>query len=215
MVITTATDVESLKKILDQNKSDLKVLYFYIEDSAECNQMIDVINELEKNDENKGVTFIKIDAKKSEEISKKFETESVPRFIFYVNGSVVDDLVGANVPLFSKKLNEHNQNNAEDLNTRLEKLVKKAPVMLFMKGSPSAPRCGFSKQVTELLSKHNAKYETFDILEDFEVREGLKKYSSWPTYPQLYIGGDLIGGLDILKELSTSGELDDILKEAK
>ncbi|KFM66818.1 Glutaredoxin-3, partial [Stegodyphus mimosarum] len=84
-----------------------------------------------------------------------------------------------------------------------------------MKGSPSVPRCGFSKQVIALLDSHNAKYETFDILEDFDVREGLKKFSNWPTYPQLYINGELIGGLDILKELSLSGELDTLLSDAK
>lgn len=82
-----------------------------------------------------------------------------------------------------------------------------APVMLFMKGSPAAPRCGFSRQITEILSENNVPYASFDILTNESVREALKKYSDWPTYPQLYVSGELIGGLDILKEIASSGNL--------
>ncbi|KAJ3150282.1 Glutaredoxin 3 [Geranomyces michiganensis] len=94
----------------------------------------------------------------------------------------------------------------EDLNTRLKTLINKAPVMLFMKGNPETPRCGFSRQITGLLKENNIDYKTFDILEDDEVRQGLKTYSSWPTYPQLYIKGELVGGLDIVREMIESGE---------
>ena len=69
--------------------------------------------------------------------------------------------------------------------------------MLFMKGDPTAPKCGFSRQTIEMFSSLNAKYGTFDILSDDAVRQGLKTYSDWPTYPQLYIKGEFIGGLDI------------------
>lgn len=68
-----------------------------------------------------------------------------------------------------------------------------------MKGSPNAPRCGFSRTLVGILSELNAKYETFDILEDEEVRQGLKTFSNWPTYPQVYVNGEFIGGLDIIK----------------
>ena len=95
----------------------------------------------------------------------------------------------------------------EDLNTRLAKLIKKAPVMLFMKGSPSQPKCGFSRQIVGLLQEQQIAFETFDILEDDEVRQGLKEFSNWPTYPQLYINGELIGGLDIVREMMESGDL--------
>ncbi|KAJ3009054.1 Glutaredoxin 3 [Thoreauomyces humboldtii] len=94
----------------------------------------------------------------------------------------------------------------EDLNTRLTKLINKEPVMLFMKGDPETPRCGFSRQITSLLKEHDIAYSTFDILEDEEVRQGLKAYSDWPTYPQLYIKGELVGGLDIVREMIESGE---------
>nr|CAI5828966.1 unnamed protein product [Callosobruchus analis] len=86
--------------------------------------------------------------------------------------------------------------------------------MLFMKGDRNAPRCGFSKQIIEILNQLKIHYDTFDILTDEEVRQGLKKYSEWPTYPQLYINGELIGGLDIVKEMTANGELQSMLNAA-
>jgi len=88
--------------------------------------------------------------------------------------------------------------------------------MLFIKGSPDAPKCGFTRKLIELLAKYrDVTYGTFDILQDNEVREGLKTYSNWPTYPQVYIKGELIGGIDILKELEEEGELADVLGAKK
>ena len=88
----------------------------------------------------------------------------------------------------------------EDLNTRLTSLTSAAPVMLFMKGTPSAPQCGFSRQTVGLLREKGVKYGFFNILADDEVRQGLKAFSDWPTFPQLYVEGELVGGLDIVKE---------------
>lgn len=99
------------------------------------------------------------------------------------------------------------------LDERLRELVKRNRIMLFMKGVPSAPRCGFSRQIVELLNKENIPYDAFNILEDEEVRQGLKKFSNWPTYPQLYIAGELVGGLDICQEMAENGELSELLQE--
>lgn len=88
----------------------------------------------------------------------------------------------------------------EDLNMRLTTLTSAAPVMLFMKGTPSAPQCGFSRQTVALLREKGVKYGFFNILADDEVRQGLKTFSDWPTFPQLYVEGELVGGLDIVKE---------------
>lgn len=100
-----------------------------------------------------------------------------------------------------------------NLNNKLEQLIKSHPVMLFMKGSPEEPKCGFSKKVVEILKKENVKFVSFDILEDQVVREGLKKFSNWPTYPQLYLKGDLLGGSDIVIAMHESGELRDVFKD--
>jgi Grx4 family monothiol glutaredoxin len=87
----------------------------------------------------------------------------------------------------------------EELNTRLGELVKAAPVMLFMKGTPSSPQCGFSRQTVALLREKGIRYGFFNILADDEVRQGLKEYSDWPTFPQVYADGELVGGLDIVR----------------
>jgi Grx4 family monothiol glutaredoxin len=86
----------------------------------------------------------------------------------------------------------------EELHARLGELVKAAPVMLFMKGTPSAPQCGFSRQTVSLLREKGVRYGFFNILADDEVRQGLKEFSEWPTFPQVYVGGELVGGLDIV-----------------
>lgn len=79
--------------------------------------------------------------------------------------------------------------------------------MLFMKGNPTDPKCGFSRQIVALLNEDKIQYGTFDILNDNEVRQGLKQFSNWPTYPQLYVNGSLIGGLDILKEMKVRHQI--------
>ncbi|CAK7265797.1 glutaredoxin [Sporothrix epigloea] len=88
----------------------------------------------------------------------------------------------------------------EELFKRLGDLVKAAPVMLFMKGTPGEPQCGFSRQLVAILREHGVKYGFFNILADDEVRQGLKEFADWPTYPQLWMKGELVGGLDIIKE---------------
>jgi len=88
----------------------------------------------------------------------------------------------------------------EELFKRLGDLVKAAPVMLFMKGTPSEPKCGFSRQMVAILRENAVKYGFFNILADDEVRQGLKEFADWPTFPQLWVEGELVGGLDIVKE---------------
>lgn len=99
------------------------------------------------------------------------------------------------------------------LKKRLQELIESHPVMLFMKGNAEEPRCGFSRQVVDILKEEKVKFETFDILSDNEVREGLKKYSNWPTYPQLYCKGELLGGCDIVIAMHKSGELKDVFQD--
>ncbi|CAD6610633.1 BJ4_G0046840.mRNA.1.CDS.1 [Saccharomyces cerevisiae] len=95
---------------------------------------------------------------------------------------------------------EEEEETEEQINARLTKLVNAAPVMLFMKGSPSEPKCGFSRQLVGILREHQVRFGFFDILRDESVRQNLKKFSEWPTFPQLYINGEFQGGLDIIKE---------------
>lgn len=94
-----------------------------------------------------------------------------------------------------------------DIKERIEKQLGEKPVMLFMKGSPDFPQCGFSAQAVAALRACGSEFGYVNILEDPELREGLKQYANWPTYPQLYISGELIGGSDIVLEMYKSGEL--------
>ena len=96
------------------------------------------------------------------------------------------------------------QTNKDELFQRLGELVKAAPVMLFMKGTPSAPQCGFSRQTVGVLREKGIRYGFFNILADDEVRQGLKEYADWPTFPQLWVDGELVGGLDIVSTPVTS-----------
>ena len=100
----------------------------------------------------------------------------------------------------------------EKTKQRIESDIKNNKVMLYMKGTPQEPQCGFSAQVMGVLNKYNVTVKTFNILEDEEIRQGIKEYSEWPTIPQLYVNGEFIGGCDIVTELHNNGELADILK---
>jgi monothiol glutaredoxin len=95
----------------------------------------------------------------------------------------------------------------DDLRKRIAETIAKDRVMLFMKGSPQMPQCGFSAAVVGVLKELGATYGSYNILADPELREGLKEYSSWPTYPQLYVDGKLVGGADIVRDLHGKGEL--------
>lgn len=99
----------------------------------------------------------------------------------------------------------------DELKQRIEKTISQDRVMLFMKGSPSMPQCGFSAAVVQVLKQVGVPFGSFNILADQELREGLKQYASWPTFPQLYVDGKLIGGADIVREMHARGELAPLL----
>ena len=99
-----------------------------------------------------------------------------------------------------------------DIKGQLEGLINSSDLMLFMKGTPDMPMCGFSANTIAILNSLNTNYKTFNILEDNDIREGLKEFSNWPTYPQLYWKGQLVGGNDIITEMYQSGQLQDVIK---
>ncbi|MFL6547944.1 MAG: Grx4 family monothiol glutaredoxin [Povalibacter sp.] len=98
---------------------------------------------------------------------------------------------------------------------RIKSQLSTNPVLLYMKGTPDFPQCGFSAAAVRALSASGVSFGHVNIFEDPELREALKQYSNWPTYPQLYINGELIGGSDIIMEMYNSGELQKVLAEAK
>lgn len=100
---------------------------------------------------------------------------------------------------------------SKELNAQIEELIGSSDLFLFMKGTPDMPMCGFSANSIAILNSLNVNYKTFNILEDMDIREGLKVYSNWPTYPQLYLKGQLVGGNDIITEMYHSGELQNVI----
>ena len=103
----------------------------------------------------------------------------------------------------------------ENVRKKIDDLVKKNDVFLFMKGTPEVPQCGFSLAVSNMLKHLEVKFKGIDVLENAELRQGVKEYSDWPTIPQLYIKEEFIGGCDIVKEMFEKGELQAKLKEKK
>ena len=100
-----------------------------------------------------------------------------------------------------------------DAQSRIDELVKSNDVVLFMKGTALFPQCGFSSRAIAILDHLGATYETVDVLQDPEIRSGIKEYSDWPTIPQLYVKGEFVGGCDIVREMFQAGELQTLLKE--
>lgn len=101
-----------------------------------------------------------------------------------------------------------------DINERIQSLVAAQPIVLFMKGTPQFPMCGFSSRTVQALKAVGATIHSINVLEDPEIRANLPRYSNWPTFPQLFIHGELIGGCDITLELYESGELERMVKDA-
>ena len=103
---------------------------------------------------------------------------------------------------------------SDPVQDRIASLVSENKVLLFMKGTPYFPQCGFSSTAIAILERLNVAFETVDVLADAEIRQGIKAFSDWPTIPQLYIGGEFVGGSDIMMEMFQDGELAELLEQA-
>ncbi|XWS19587.1 hypothetical protein CRYUN_Cryun31cG0028300 [Craigia yunnanensis] len=200
--------------------------------------------------------FLRVEAEEQPEISEEYSVSSVPFFVFFKDGKVVDKLEGADPSSLANKVakvagsinpgeaaapaslgmaagptvletiqdlakengssqmgNQVQPRLSDALKNRLQQLIDSHPVMLFMKGSPEEPKCGFSRKVVDILKDERVKFGTFDILSDNKVRDGLKKFSNWPTLPQLYCKGELLGGCDIAIAMHESGELKEVFRD--
>ncbi|CAN6617771.1 monothiol glutaredoxin-4 [Trichomonascus vanleenenianus] len=206
--------------------STLIALYFHTPWADPCKRMNQVFESLAA--AHKSALFLSINAEEFPDISESFDVSAVPYFVLLKDSTIVKELSGADPKELVNAIQqlattkessgpsntnpeaaakaapdahpEDQEETEEQLNQRLSKLVNAAPVMLFMKGTPASPNCGFSRQLVEILREQQVRFGFFDILKDNSVREGLKKFSDWPTFPQLYVNGELQGGLDIIKE---------------
>jgi monothiol glutaredoxin len=104
----------------------------------------------------------------------------------------------------------------QDIKERIKQQVTGAPVVLYMKGTPQMPQCGFSAMAVQVLNACGVReFRSFNVLADAEIRQGIKDYANWPTIPQLYVNGEFVGGCDIMREMYQSGELQQLLQSAK
>ncbi|GAX84470.1 hypothetical protein CEUSTIGMA_g11890.t1 [Chlamydomonas eustigma] len=222
------TDVKTLG---DLNNIGKLVLHFWAEWSEPCKHMDTVFQQLATEFSSKGVQFKRVEAEGLDDVTSLFEVSSVPTFVFLRDGKLVDKLEGADVPLLTQKTTGFASSidpsppihgngtqasstppgSTPDVSGRIKFILTSNPIVLFMKGTADAPRCGFSAQVLEALNKIEASVHCVDILMDDALRQGVKAYSDWPTYPQLFVKGELVGGCDIINEMSTTGALQQFL----
>ena len=202
------------------------VCLFSADWAPQSNQVVDALTELSKNQSIGAIKYFKADAESLPEICQEYGVESIPSTVLIAKKEKVAVVEGADITSLSKKIKEvafksfptsvteipSSEKDKNSLNDRLKELINRSKVMLFIKGTRETPRCGFTRQLIEIMNGTGVEYETFDILSNEEVRQGLKTYSNWPTYPQVYVNGDLVGGLDIIKELKEMQELEDTLK---
>jgi len=200
------------------------VVHFWAPWADQCTQMDEIMNALNEV-YGEQLLFARCEAEEVPEIAQKFTINAVPTIVLYDNGKEVQRINGVE----PAQLNEHVEKFAsgaslsdsskpvETLNERIHRLIHQDAIMIFMKGAPEQPRCRFSKAMMELFKEvdpEGIQFSSFSILDDEDVRQGIKEYSNWPSFPQLYIEGELIGGLDVMKELHEAGELLDLFNDA-
>ncbi|XP_030058826.1 glutaredoxin-3-like isoform X2 [Microcaecilia unicolor] len=203
---------QEFDEMLRKSGNSLVVVHFWAPWVPPCSRLNEVMAELAE--EYGRVTFAKLNVEALREVSKKHGICSLPTILFFKCSRKIDRLGGASACDITEKIQYHHSSSSIPARVivRLNKLISAAPCMLFMKGSPQEPQCGFSKRIVGILNDHKIIFSSFDIFSDEEVRQWLKTYSNFRKVPQLYVAGELVGGLDIVKELSQSGELDRMCK---
>jgi len=238
--LVTINSPEHFQEVLSADLERVSVTNFWAPWAEPCKAMHDVVDELAK--KYSKILFLNVDADQLPDISESFGVESVPHFIVLKGHGLLGRVAGADTKALTDIIEKHSQDASkplstsdkapvaapppatepkqpeteleteEELNGRMRGIMNSDKVVLFMKGSPDAPRCGFSRQTVEILRKNEVTFTHFDILQDEAVRQGLKKLNNWPTFPQLIIGGELLGGLDILREMEENGEFQEALE---
>ncbi|OJT15083.1 Monothiol glutaredoxin-4 [Trametes pubescens] len=218
---------EHFQSLLSEDLTRVSLINFWAPWAAPCKQMNEVVLELAK--KYPEVLVLEVEAETQSDISESFEVEAVPTFVILRGHTLLGRISGADAPALTDAIAVHARGassvnpqsqtdrappaaeSQEALNQRLQKLMTQDRVVLFMKGSPDQPRCGFSRRIVDLLRTQGIEFGSFDILSDESVRSGLKVLNNWPTFPQLIINGEFVGGLDVVKEMADNGELKEML----
>lgn len=213
-----AADCEALDSFLRSNGH--VVIFFWTGWNNECKDLEIILDTMESEFD---IKVVRVEAETAVDVSARYRVMAVPLCVLCKNGNEVDRVEGLDPLELNEKVQNmlgtsgkdlvSNKTTGQSLEERLDSLVRQSKVMLFMKGTPDAPRCGFSDKAVKALRATNCTdFGSFDILMDEDVRQGLKKKSNWPTYPQLYVNGELVGGCDIILQLAEDGSLADELE---
>ncbi|KAJ7030250.1 glutaredoxin [Mycena alexandri] len=228
--LIAVTDAEHFQSLLSADLTRVSLINFWAPWAAPCAQMNTVVAELAK--KHPGILALNVEAEEQADIAESFDIEAVPSFVVLRGHTLLARIAGADAPALTQAITTHaagpiptsvpkSQTNAappapqnetpEQLDARMHALMTQSKVVLFMKGNPEEPRCGFSRKISTLLREQGVPFSSFDILQDEDVRQGLKKLNDWPTFPQLIVNGELVGGLDIVQEMVESGEFKEIV----
>ncbi|KAH9933564.1 glutaredoxin [Epithele typhae] len=240
MALPNAHDVQSpehFQTLLSEDLGRVSLINFWAPWAEPCKQMNEVVLELAR--KYPQVLVLQVEAETQADIAESFEVEAVPTFVILRGHTLLGRISGADAPALTQALADHarapssllpqshtdrapaapaddappESESAEALAARMRALMTQGPVVLFMKGSPDAPRCGFSRRIVALLRDQGVgSFAHFDILQDDAVRQGLKELNRWPTFPQLIVNGEFVGGLDVVTEMAENGELKEMLQ---
>ncbi|KAF8071499.1 glutaredoxin [Lyophyllum atratum] len=235
------TSPTHFQELLSADLNRVSLINFWAPWAEPCKQMNEVVKELAK--KYPAALVLDVEAETQSDIAESFDVEAVPLFVILRGHTLLERVSGADAPALTQALAKHvtgqvpkplsqtnqapapasnvdlsshpseKQETPEELEQRMRKLMNQSKVVLFMKGSPDAPRCGFSRKISGLLNDNSIEFSHFDILTDEAVRQGLKKLNDWPTFPQLIVKGELVGGLDIVQEMVESGELKEVVAQ--
>ncbi|KAJ7183692.1 thioredoxin-like protein [Mycena filopes] len=229
--LITVTDATHFQSLLSADLARVSLINFWAPWAAPCAQMNAVVAELAK--KHPAILALNVEAEEQADIAESFDIEAVPSFIILRGHTLLARIAGADAPALTQAITKHTSAPApapasvpktsavqytppenetpEALDARMRALMTQAKVVLFMKGNPAEPRCGFSRKISTLLREQGVPFASFDILLDEDVRQGLKKLNDWPTFPQLIVNGELVGGLDIVQEMVESGEFKELV----
>ncbi|CAI4231362.1 unnamed protein product [Auanema sp. JU1783] len=202
MTITVLADQPAFQSFIKGN--GINVVHFSATWAPSCEGMNSLLEALVT--EYRDVNIATIDAEGVSKVSLQYKIAAAPTVLFFKDSKEVGRVNGYIPAEIRQKVIELTtgvviiEAGPTNLNEKLEKLVKSHKLMIFIKGTPDQPRCGFSRQLVEMFNSHSLDYGSFDILSDEEVRQGLKEFSNWPTYPQVYHNGELLGGLDVIRD---------------
>lgn len=215
--ITTTADLSAHSVGLSPNT--LLVLYFYTPWTEFCNPISASLSHIASQhppSSPPSFSIVSVNGKNLPEIAKEYGASTAPCVVFSHARNIIEMFKGADLLELHSKVQFHaglestilpmtpapkdeKRDMTDDLRSHLSQLVSSAPVVLFMKGTPDSPRCRFSRRMVDSLRDHGIVYAHFDVYSNEDVREGLKDFGDWPTYPQLWVASELVGGLEIVR----------------